>query len=195
MDWWFRLHMDLPPRVEDLEELRRIAPELFIKNPRIGRRPEHGPYRWQYQEWIRRWIGSGERRDYPPSKIIDATNCPRLNCPFKDQAVSGVDERRTEREGSDEIRIDFMALGGGKKPPLRMFLDAARRINAGKGATSELFITDGYIFSSQGWRGTPGGINNSCNTLTFLSCIRERPSGRTFMIAFISPSTLSAEVS
>lgn len=162
MDWWFRLHMDLPPRPEDMRELERIAPELFSQR-RYRNEIAHDdrfPGRY-YRESILRWIASAEREVRREDRIIDARNCPHPRCPLKESIEVGRDRGAGARdENSAEVRIDFMALGGGKKSPMGIFLDAARRVHARKGVIKTLIITDPYVFTSQSQHGTTGGIAN-----------------------------------
>jgi len=153
MDWWFRFHMGLPPRPEDLRELRRIAPELFSRH-RLNRQIDRYSYPQIEHEWILNWIASSE--GYSDYRIVDAQNCPRPRCPLKEHPTGG----NPQDKDSAEIRIDLMSLGGGKKEPLGVFLDAVRRVHARKGAVTAFIVTDGYIFTPESEHATPGGFGN-----------------------------------
>jgi hypothetical protein len=155
-DWWLRIHLGLPPRPEDIEAVQRALPELFARRPRP-------PGNRGFWDEISRWIDSA---DIPRRSLYDIVTksskppeqCPLPECPLREPSANKPDraeERRPSGADSEISRLFFMSLGGGHKPPLDMFLDAAKQVHSNKGPVRQLVVTDGYLFRGQTARGKP----------------------------------------
>ncbi|ESX91385.1 hypothetical protein [Mesorhizobium sp. LSHC412B00] len=134
-------HADgMPPRSEDREALKRMAPELFGPNSSNeldfgydfkGRFWDGSAFRQEVKNWLQ------TKEDRPLVTIRDGT-CPQQDCPLRlagrpGQIMSG---RCDADDGS--IVIQVMTVAGGWKAKADAFFDMARKVHGGKGRIKDI---------------------------------------------------------
>src|SRR5262245_2482994 len=168
MNWWLRMELGLPPRKEDLIELRKAAPEIFYSRHR----------EWKNDAFLARlvaWMRSADehdlygvirddaqsaesRRDSGPQHTSEL-ECPHPECPLRrptsDSAGGAHDKHSVPGAISEVARLHLMSLGGGAKALLNIFLNVARQVHSHKEKIIKLVITDGYLFTTTSEHGTP----------------------------------------
>ncbi len=169
MEWYWRLRLGLPPRSEDREALRRMAPELFEPNrsdalqtdaesPRLLRYP--AVFRYEVRNWLRM---DGAR----PLVSVRQGSCPQHDCPLRlggssGQALGGQPEAK---DGS--LVLELMTVAGGWKSKASAFRDIAQKVHGGKGPIKDLLLTDPFIYLDKSEEEVIGGINSF---LEYLDC-------------------------
>jgi hypothetical protein len=172
-DWFWRFHLGLPPRSEDRDALRRIAPELFGRDDSAldernwVRRQQ---YAKEFRDEIRRWLATEEGR---PLVTVHEGTCPQPDCPLKlgghPGPVSGGAIRSKAAVSDDSLVLELMTVAGGWTAKVNAFFDAARKVHGGKGPVKDLLVTDSYIYADKSEEGTTGGIDNFLRYLDTLS--------------------------
>ncbi|MGY4227838.1 hypothetical protein ACVMIH_005199 [Bradyrhizobium sp. USDA 4503] len=174
-DWFWRLRMGLPPRPEDREAIRRIAPELF-NGEHWFREPPQQEF-WHAEDFrsdIRSWLATDDPR---PLVTVRAGTCAQPDCPLqlgRPHPGSAGSSSSEAAAMSGEIVLELMTVAGGWSAKSNAFLDAARKVHSGKGPAKDLLITDPFIYADKGEEGTVGGINNF---LTYLDLLEIPTSG------------------
>lgn len=161
-DWFWRFHMGLPPRSEDRDVLRRIAPELFGGDHRASDEPQR--VWWDaksFREEVRRWLRTEDER---PLVIVHEGTCPQPDCPLKLGGRPGTilssSPLGDEATNDGTVVIELMTVAGGWSAKANAFFDTARKVHSGKGPVKDLLITDPFIYADKSEEGTVGGIEN-----------------------------------
>lgn len=178
MQWFWRMRMGLPPRPEDRDAVRRIAPELFgpehaalqdFDDDLQGRFWEPGAFRQEVRDWL-------QQEHYRQLVTVRDGSCPQQDCPLMlggrpGQVVGG-------RSGGEDgaIVIELMTVAGGYKAKAGAFYDMARKVHRSKGPISDVLVTDPYIYVDKSEEDTVGGIDNF---LGYLDCLDIPRSGIT----------------
>lgn len=193
MNWLLRFALGLPARPTDIADLQRDVPELLDEGwPRnadwhpLWSRPVWIRFVWmrpdEAQEFaarLRAWVRKALRHEtVEPHALGAVESCDRPDCPKR--SVSAAEAPRThtsepataETGGPDIIgRCELMRLGGGprqkneKKDIRSRFFDLVRQVHAGAGEAKKVVVTDPYLLTDTGERGTPGGFENFCEYL------------------------------
>jgi hypothetical protein len=180
LDWYWRMQMGLPPRSEDREALRRIAPELHSRDRDFGQEPtddRHLDWRRRFREEVREWLGPSDDR---PRVIVREGTCPQHDCPLRLSGKSGrvIDGRSQGDDPHDNgtLVLELMTVAGGWSAKAKAFYDMARKVHGGMGPIKDLLVTDPYIYVDKSEENTVGGIDNF---LRYLDCLNISRSGLT----------------
>ncbi|SDT21343.1 hypothetical protein [Bradyrhizobium canariense] len=172
MDWYWRMRMGFPPRSEDREALRRIAPELFGRDWEITVEPtsdQHPIWGRPFQREIRLWLGTLDDR---PTVTVHEGACPQYDCPLRlgrrSGQIMGGQTSGDDAHPGGEVVLELMTVAGGWSAKAKTFFDMARKVHGGKGPVKNLLVTDPYIYSDKSEENTTGGIDNF---LQYLDCL------------------------
>lgn len=173
-EWYWRFHLGLPPRPEDRETLRRIAPELFDRvHRRISKIDEYPQQRvWRsdfFRQEVQNWLAQDDSK---PLTAVPQGSCPQLECPLRLGGSPGqiLGGQHVVQDGS--LVLELMTVAGGWKSKKNTFLDMARKVHGGKGPIKDLLITDPFLYQDKSEEETPGGINNFLSYLDSLEVLR-----------------------
>jgi hypothetical protein len=169
-EWYWRLHLGLPPRPQDRNTLRRIAPELFGNNHDVVYESgsEFQERLWDasaFRQELKRWLRTDESR---PLVTVRDGSCPQQDCPLKlgGQPGQALDHRTQADNGS--VVVELMTVAGGWSVKANALYDMARKVHGGKGPIKELLVTDPFIFLDKSEENTTGGI---ASFLKYLDCL------------------------
>ncbi len=167
MQWFTRLVLGLPPRAQDIRELREAAPELFSDNEA---RPFHRRKRLYFhpafldslelREAVREWIKECHEQ-YPEPR--EGEPCDHPFCRRK--------ARNLRTNDSPHDVMEMMVVGGGKNfnPPAKSFFDLINATKKKKSRVRRLIMTDPYIYSDVGQAGNTGGFSNLVKLMQHLN--------------------------
>jgi hypothetical protein len=89
LDWYWRMQMGFPARSEDREVLRRIAPELFVRDLTSLREPANEQqldWRRSFRKEVRDWLETSDDRR---RVTVHEGSCPQHDCPLQLNGKSG----------------------------------------------------------------------------------------------------------
>ena len=173
MDWYWRMRMGFPPRSEDREALRRIAPELFGRDWEITVEPtsdQHPIWGRPFQREIKLWLGTLDDR---PSVTVHEGACPQYDCPLRlgrrSGQVMGGQTSGDDAHPGGEVVLELMTVAGGWSAKAKTFFDMARKVHGGNrpidcnGNDGDLFSAIARsdvpnIVAKFGWRGRRPGL-------------------------------------
>ncbi len=171
MEFLVRFFLGLPARMQDIEEVERIIPELHgldKAEARIRLRRLHYLF-YDFDEHffkeLRRWIKSSDH-EIPKSQNI--ANCPKEDCPMKHGQLNS--------DSEDKIGyLQYLSAGGGpqSKSPKGMFFDLVRKSKKNMGIIKEVILTDPYIYHDVSEDGIEGGLSNLVAYLEILGLSKE----------------------
>jgi|SRR3990172_5194337 len=183
MNWWIRFLLGLPARPEDVDEVRRVLPELFEgtwkPNPNVIEKREHFPIIWpfysiiQNADELRVWANTvtDHTPEHEPRQVMHSPveSCPAVDCPLR----SSFEQPVETDEAAPFLLRELMIAGGGTKPPKAAFLDFVRKVHKDTGKVKEVILTDRYILSDVGEDGTRGGLTNLIEYLEAIGLSQE----------------------
>lgn len=170
MDWWIRFVLGLPARAEDVEAIRRTAPELLRESPHVRLEYPGALHHVELKEWIRRGFGKSGRAHDPSTFPADAPLsevCPAEACPLRGLATKPDAQEGTPNQGSketlpetDEAFAWYARLIGNISGSLKSaFFDLVQKTHRDRGRPTKVFITDPYLYASEDESGNGGESN------------------------------------
>jgi len=171
MESLVRFFLGLPARIQDVEEIERVIPELHdLRKPETRkriRRIHHLFFDFDEDlfEELESWIKSS--RD-EPLRNADLINCPKEDCPIR------LGHSHSNSSG-DFNHLEYLIAGGGpeSKPPKGMFFDLVSKSKKKMGIIKEVILTDPYIYHELGEDGADGGYANLSTYLSTLGLSEE----------------------
>lgn len=177
LEWYWRMRLGFPPRSEDHETIRRIAPELFCRGRENIAEPagdQHTRFKNSFREEIKSWLGTLDDR---PRVTVHEGACPQNDCPL---GLGGRTRQVSiDRTGVESITpegtavIELMTVAGGWSAKAKTFFDMARKVHGGKGEVTHLLLTDPYIYLDKSEEDTTGGLDNFRKYLDCLDISRK----------------------
>lgn len=178
MDWFWRMQMGFPPRSEDHEALRRIAPELFARDRDLTseRTSDHPTWQKTFRGEVKLWLGSLDDRI---KVTVHEGTCPQRDCPLRLGGKSGQANGRIYRDEAypdGTVVLELMTVAGGWSAKAKTFFGMARQVHNGKGPVKDLLVTDPFIYLDKSEEDTTGGIDSFRQ---YLDCLDIPQSGIT----------------
>lgn len=119
LDWMLRFRLDLPCRREDLQDIRRVLPELF--DDRLEQFPLHErqiffPYYFDFDDWkeLKKWTQEPNHSEGEAVAPVSSEHCPLDLCPLKTRDITANRQGASSRCGQEDEStiLQLMTLGG-----------------------------------------------------------------------------------
>ena len=167
MQWFTRLVLGLPPRAQDIRELRELAPELFFDREVRGAtrrsRVHFHPAFWdshEFREAVRAWV---QEFDEQAPESQEGEPCDHPFCPRKQRSLSANE--------SPHAVMEMMVVAGGTEfnPPAKSFFDLINATKKKYSIVRRVIMTDPFIYADIGQSGSRGGFTNLVKLLGHLN--------------------------
>lgn len=162
MEWYLRFSMGLPPRNEDICQLKEVLPELFDKKYEVynNRQFDH-----IFMEALQKWVSEKPLEHNQENFNLKDKEESNFICPLLKNNSSIIESSNL---------FSMMTVGGYKNNlPKKKFIELVKKVHKNQ-KVKEIIITDKYIYSDKAEDQTPGGYDNFIEYLDALKIDKEK---------------------